>query len=115
MALRVDDRGAASGDDDMSIGAVVDLVKTYAKQETVDPLKNAGRFLGFGAIGAVLLGIGLSLLALGLLRLIQAEFGNLARGGWSWTPYFFVLLVCGLGIFLAVSRIKKPTLTKERD
>ena len=70
----------------MSISGVVDLVKTYAKQETVDPLKNAGRFLGFGAIGAVLLGIGLSLLALGLLRLVQTEFDNLARGGWIVFP-----------------------------
>ena len=99
----------------MSISAVVDLVKTYAKQETVGPLKNAGRFLGFGAIGAVLLGIGLSLLSLGLLRLVQTEFGNLARGGWSWLPYFIALAVCVVVIILALSRIKKPSLTKERD
>lgn len=99
----------------MSIGGVVDLVKTYAKQETVDPLKNAGRFLGFGALGAVLLGIGLSLLALGLLRLVQTEFDNLARGGWSFLPYLIVFAVCGVVIVLALSRIKKPSLTKEHD
>jgi hypothetical protein len=115
MALRVDDRGAAGRHDDVSISGVVDLVKTYAKQETVDPLKNAGRFLGFGALGAVLLGIGLSLLALGLLRLVQTEFGNLARGGWSWLPYLIVLAACSVAIVLAASRIKKPSLTKERD
>lgn len=99
----------------MSIGGVVDLVKTYAKQETVDPLKNAGRFLGYGAIGAVLLGIGLSLIALGLLRLVQTELDNLARGGWSFVPYLIVLAVCVVVIVVAASRIKKPTLTKERD
>lgn len=99
----------------MSISGVVDLVKTYAKQETVDPIKNAGRFLGFGAIGAVLLGIGLSLIALGLLRLVQTEFDNLARGGWSFVPYLIVLVACVGVIALAASRIKKPSLNKERD
>lgn len=99
----------------MSISGVVDLVKTYAKQETIDPIKNAGRFLGFGAIGALLLGIGLSLVALGLLRLVQTEFDNLARGGWSFVPYVIVLVACVVVIALAVSRIKKPSLSKERD
>jgi hypothetical protein len=115
MAPREDDRGAVRRQDDLSISGVVDLVKTYAKQETVDPLKNAGRFLGFGAIGAVLLGIGLCLIALGLLRLVQTEFDNLARGGWSWLPYLIVLAVCVVVIVVAGSRIKKPSLTKERD
>ena len=99
----------------MSISGVVDLVKTYAKQETIDPLKNAGRFLGFGAIGALLLGIGLSLVALGLLRLVRTELDNLARGGWSFVPYVIVFVACGLVIVLAASRIKKPSLSKERD
>jgi hypothetical protein len=115
MALRADDRGAAKRQDDVSISGVVDLVKTYAKQETVDPLKNAGRFLAFGAIGAILLGIGLILIALGLLRLVQTEFDNLARGGWSFLPYLIVLAFCVAAIVLAASRIKKPSLTKERD
>lgn len=99
----------------MSISGVVDYVKTYAKQETLDPLKNAGRFLGFGAIGALLLGIGLSLISLGLLRLVQTEFDNLARGGWSFIPYVIVLVACVIVIGLAVLRIKKPSLNKERD
>ena len=99
----------------MSISDVVDVVKTYAKQETVDPLKNAGRFLAFGAAGAVVLGIGLALIVLGLLRLVQTELDNLARGGWSFVPYAIVLGVCVLVIVVAASRIKKPTLDKERD
>lgn len=99
----------------MSISGVIDMVKTYAKQETIEPLKPAGKWLAFGALGAVLLGIGLSLLALGLLRLVQTEFDNLARGGWSFVPYLIVLVVCVVVIVIALSRIKKPTLTKERD
>ena len=30
------------------IGDVVDLIKAYARQETVDPLKGAGRWVGLG-------------------------------------------------------------------
>ncbi len=52
-------------DEQASIGEVVEFVKTYAKQETVGPLKGAGRWIAFGAAGAVCLGIGLSLLLLG--------------------------------------------------
>ena len=99
----------------MSISGIVDMVKTYAKQETLGPLKGAGKWLGLGAIGAVLLGIGLALLALGLLRLVQTEFFNLARGGWSFTPYAIVFVVCVVVIVLALSRINKTSLNKERD
>ena len=55
-------------------GEVVEFVKTYAKQETVGPLRGAGRWIAFGAAGAICLGLGLSLLLLGLLRLLQAEW-----------------------------------------
>ena len=29
------------------LGDLVDLIKAYARQETVDPLKGAGRWVGF--------------------------------------------------------------------
>lgn len=114
MATRSDDRGARR-DDDQSIGGLVELVKTYAKQETVGPLKGAGKWLAFGAMGAVLLGIGLSLVALGLLRLVQTEFDNLARGGWSFVPYAIVFVVIVIVIVLALTRINKTSLNKEPD
>lgn len=97
-----------------SIGDVVELVKTYAKQETVGPLKNAGRFLGFGAAGAVAIGIGGILVLLGLLRLVQTELDRTARGSLSWLAYVIVLVVAGAAIALAVSRIKSDTLDKPR-
>jgi hypothetical protein len=96
-----------------SIGEVVEYVKTYAKQETVGPLKGAGRWIGIGAAAALLLGLGLFLLLLGLLRLIQTEFDGLAEGGSSWVPYGIVLFVCLALLGLALARINKTFLTKE--
>ena len=47
-----------------SVGEVVEFVKEYAIQETVGPLKGAGRWIGFGAGGAALLGLGLLVMSL---------------------------------------------------
>jgi hypothetical protein len=84
-----------------------DLVRAYAKQETVEPLKGLGRFVAFGVAGALLLGTGLVLLAVGLLRALQTEFGTPFEDNWSWAPYLIVLTVCALLIGLVASRIGK--------
>lgn len=81
------------------------LTKTYAKQETVDPLKGVGRYLAFGAIGAVLIGMGVVLLMLAGLRALQTETGTALTGNWSWLPYVIVLVVAAALVLLAVSRI----------
>ena len=44
-----------------TIRELKDLVVAYAKQETIDPIKGLGRFVGFGVGGAVLLGTGVLL------------------------------------------------------
>jgi hypothetical protein len=95
------------------VGTVIDLVKQYAKQETLGPLKGAGRWMAFGAAGSFLFGLGIVLLVLGVLRLVQTEFASTFDGGWSWVPYVVALVVCVLAIVIAVSRIKKTTLSKE--
>ena len=115
MAQPSDDRGALRRQDDVSIGDAVELLKSYAKQETLGPLKGAGRWLGAGVVGALLLGIGLALIALGLLRLVQTELDNLARGGWSFTPYAIVFAFCVIVVVVALMRINKSSLSKERD
>lgn len=96
-----------------SVGEVVDFVKTYAKQETVGPLRGAGRWIAFGAAGAISLGIGLSLLLLGLLRLLQSEVSDIADGRLSWLPYLIVLVVCVALLGLAMMQINKTFLNKE--
>jgi hypothetical protein len=96
-----------------TVGDVVDLVKAYATQETLGPLKGAGRWLAMGTIGAALLGLGLSLILLGILRLLQAEWTRAATGSLSWLAYLVVLVICVGLIALAISRINRDTLNKE--
>ena len=94
------------------VGDVVDLVKEYAKQETLGPLKGAGRWLALGSAGATCIGFGLVLVLLGILRLLQTEL-HAFDGGFSWVPYAIVLALC-LGLaWVALSRVKKATLGKE--
>lgn len=101
--------------DEMSIGGIVNLVRDYAKQETLGPLKGASKFLGFGVAGSLVLGFGVSLVLLGLLRLIQTEVDTGMTGRLSWVPYAIVLAVCVAVIVLAVTRISKSSLNKEID
>jgi hypothetical protein len=74
-----------------------DLIVAYVRQETVTPIKSLGRYILFGLAGAILLGLGVVLLGVGVLRLLQTETGSTFRGDWSWAPYgiVFVALVVG--------------------
>ena len=63
-------------------------------QETLGPLKGAGRWLAMGTIGAALLGLGLSIVILGILRLVQTEWHRSASGALSWLAYLVVLVLC---------------------
>jgi hypothetical protein len=76
-----------------------DLVVSYVKQETVVPLRQLGRYVGFGIAGAFLLGLGSLLLGVGGLRALQTETGDTFTGDWSWAPYgitFLALLAAGM-------------------
>ncbi|MBW3668323.1 MAG: phage holin family protein [Actinobacteria bacterium] len=86
-------------------GELWELVVAYAKQETVDPLKRLGRFLGYGVPGAVLTGLGLVLLSLAGLRALQTETGDTFDGSWSWAPYGILLIASSLVALLAARAI----------
>lgn len=100
-------------DEDASIGEVIDFVTAYAKQETLGPLRGAGRWLGFGIAAALTLGVGLCLLLLGLLRLLQTEWDRSASGNLSWLAYLITLVVAAVLLVLTLKQIKKSTLHKE--
>jgi hypothetical protein len=79
------------------------MVVDYAKQETIDPLKSLVRFLGWGLLGAVCLGVGLVLLALAFLRGLQLEVAPHLTGNWSWVPYLVVAVIAG-GLIAVLAR-----------
>jgi hypothetical protein len=87
-------------DDDKSMptlaGELYDLVRAYAKQETVEPMKGLARFAAYGVVGSLVIGLGVVLLALGVLRVLQTETGDTFDGGWSWAPYVLTLLLCAV-------------------
>lgn len=77
-----------------------DMVIDYVKQETLVPIKQLGRYIGFGIVGSLLLGLGVVLLGMGGLRALQTETGETFTGDWSWAPYgiMFVVMLAG-GVF----------------
>jgi hypothetical protein len=84
-----------------------ELLKAYAQQETIDPLKGLGRYLGFGLAGAAMLALGLFFLAMAALRALQTETGDAFVGWRSALPYLIVLVLVGAVAALAASRIPK--------
>lgn len=95
-----------------------DLVVGYAKQETIDPLKNLGRFLRNGLAGALLLGTGTIFVGVALLRFLQTSPWNPINGtGRSrFVPYLitvvFLALVAG-GAARAARRRPKRAADKD--
>ena len=83
---------------------VVDLVIRYLKQETVGPLQALGRFVAYGTIGSVFLGIGLVLLLVAVLRALQEETA-VFHGNLSWIPYLIVAVLAVAIIALAAWRV----------
>ena len=82
------------------------MTVSYAKQETVEPLKGLGRFVAFGAAAAVIGGIGIILRVVAGLRGLQTHSGGHLDGNLSWVPYLAALVLLGGLIALAVSRIR---------
>ena len=101
----------AAPDDAKSIPQVAselwELSVAYAKQETIDPLKGLGRFLGFGIGGAILFGLGSVLLLLAGLRALQTETDTTFTGNLSFIPYLIVVAAALLLVGLVVWRVVK--------
>lgn len=77
------------------VSELIGLVKAYAIEQTVGPLKKAARTLAFGSAAAVTLGIAAVLSLVALLRALQTETGTVFSGEWNWAPY---LLTAAAGI-----------------
>jgi hypothetical protein len=66
---------------------LIDLVITYAKQETLEPLKGLGKKAAFGLGGAALLGVGGVFFSIGALRAMQTEIDWFEEHNASYLPY----------------------------
>jgi hypothetical protein len=77
-----------------------DLAVRYFREQTIVPLQQLGRYIGFGILGSLLLGFGVVFLGLSGLRALQEETGDTFSGDWSWVPYLimFVALLFGAGL-----------------
>jgi hypothetical protein len=96
------------------VSELKELTITYAKQETIEPLKGLGRFVAFGVGGSLVLAIGLSILSLAGLRALQTETGSWFEDNWSWAPYLIATAVLGLLAVLAIFAINKDSRDSKR-
>ncbi|MEX1218501.1 MAG: hypothetical protein WEA11_08295 [Acidimicrobiales bacterium] len=84
-----------------------DLLVAYARQETIDPLRNIGRYVAFGIGGMAFITAGVLLFGLSGLRALQTQTGELFAGFWSWVPYLVIAVIFGGFVAWAISRIGK--------
>lgn len=87
------------------LGELFELTKSYARQETVDPIKGLGKFIGYGVGAAVMGAMAVGLLVLGLLRLLQTETGAHLTGSLTWVPYLVTLVVAAIVAAIAARAI----------
>ncbi|HEX5613738.1 MAG TPA: hypothetical protein VFZ83_01160 [Acidimicrobiia bacterium] len=93
-----------------TIQELKELVVAYFRQEAVDPLKQLGRYLGFGIAGGLMLAIAVFAGAMALLRALQTETGDTFANNWSWAPYAIVVVA-----LVAVSALFWRARTKRSD
>ena len=97
-------------------GEFFQLVVDYAKQETLGPLKDLGRFVAFGVVGSVAITAGTVLLLLAALRALQTETGTSFTGKLSWLPYVITAVAAMAVMGLSAWRIAKgPAARVVRD
>jgi len=97
-----------------SISELIDLVRAYAKQETIGELRGTGRWLAWGALGGVSILLGLLFVLVGIFRLLQSTVFD-GSSAMSWAPYFIVLALTIALVVFSQSRIRKPFLHSAGD
>jgi hypothetical protein len=93
----------------VAVAELWELVVAYFKQETTEPLKSLWRVIAFGIAGSLLIGVGVVFIAIGGLRLLQAET-DAFHGNWSFVPYvLMILLLVGMAglVFWRGTRTKE--------
>lgn len=91
----------------VQVNELRDLVVTYVKQETLDPLQRLAKSILWGLIGSICLAVGALLLVLAAVRVLQSETRPHLTGSLTWVPYAGGLLVAGAILGITVTRITK--------
>ena len=102
-------KSLSSGVEAPSVGELVELVASYARQQTLEPIRGAGRWLAYGLLAVMSLVFGVVMISLGTLRLLQTEVFAGATT-WSFVPYMIVVVMCGVAVAYTVSRINRDSL-----
>lgn len=105
MVERRDKRAASAADDE-----IFDLVVAYARQETIEPLRGAGRWIVWGLASMILVSLGMVLFALGLLRAVQDLAGGTLDGSWSFVPYVIGVVFSAIVVAVALTQVRRPRL-----
>lgn len=102
-----------TADTKTEIGELATLVKEYAVQETVGPLKQIGRTLAVGSAAAVVFSLAALLSLIGLLRALQTETGSVFSGEWSWVPYLLTVIAALAFIGVAAALVLRHAGTEQ--
>ncbi len=89
---------------------VFDLVVSYAKQETIEPLRGALRWILWGLASMAFICTGRVFIVLGVVRVTQDVLGDSFQHSWSFVSYFVGVLACGIVVAFALMSIKKDSL-----
>lgn len=95
---------------------ILQLSVGYLKQETKEPIRGIGRYIAWGSIAAIFLGMSGILLSLALLRGIQSGLAYVRESGrgplsgsWSFAPYLLTALACIIVLGLIGMAASKAT------
>jgi hypothetical protein len=105
----------ASDPGGLNFSDTVQMVKYYARQETLGPLKGWLRYVSFGLAGSLVLGLGLVVGSVGVLRLLQTETGAFSGPNTSILAYVITMAVCLAVIALAGWQIKRRSSLQRKE
>jgi hypothetical protein len=93
-----------------------ELLRSYAQQETVGPLKNLGNQFKWGMAGSFCITTGIVLLTMAVLRGLQTQVAFVSDGpGWTFFPYLIAVIVLGAFMGWVALRMKKAFDTVNPD
>jgi hypothetical protein len=95
-----------------------ELLQAYARQETVGPLKNLGRQIGYGLAGSVLVAFGVFFVVLGVMRGLETHTPPLIGSFFldhTWLIYLVAVAMLSLACVLAILKARSSVAAAASD